>query len=175
MKKLSLLVLIGFLCINSFAQKIPYMTKIDKQELKYMDKNALSLMDWSEYMFYIKDHYGETSEQYIATIPNIEKFNSHYKGKYSIVKIQDSYNFAPEKGYSGKRGEYPIIGLTTKQMEDYCKWRTEIITYKVAKKHKIIFTIPREEDYQKATNYKSIKGVKEGKDIGYRCIAKIVQ
>ena len=79
MKKLSLLVLIGFLCINSFAQKIPYMTKIDKQELKYMDKNALSLMDWSEYMFYIKDHYGETSEQYIATIPNIEKFNSHLR------------------------------------------------------------------------------------------------
>lgn len=177
MKKLFLFALIAFLSINLYAQKIPYMTQIDKQELRYMDNSPLSIQDWNEYMFYQEREYGKTSKEYLAIIPNIEEFNSHYKDKYQLLKDEKKNNYVlgSNEKYLNKKDKMPIVGISPKQLQDYCNWRTKVYNYKVGKKYKIIFTTPNAQDYEKASKFRKIKGIKEGKDIGFRCVANIVK
>ena len=131
MKKLILIPVLVTLLLSfdAFSQKIPHMTQIDKQELRYMDNSYISILAWQEYMYYTKEKYGQGSKEYLSIIPNIEEFNKHYNGKYSIVKIKDTYTFNPEKGFNKKRENFPIVGLSISQKEGYCKWRTEVFKY----------------------------------------------
>jgi hypothetical protein len=177
MKKLILIPVLVTLLLSfdAFSQKIPHMTQIDKQELRYMDNSYISILAWQEYMYYTKEKYGQGSKEYLSIIPNIEEFNKHYNGKYSIVKIKDTYTFNPEKGFNKKRENFPIVGLSISQKEGYCKWRTEVFNYKVAKKHKVVFSLPTAKDYEKAIKLKKIKNIEENNEASFRCMATIVK
>lgn len=150
----SVILVFGILLIGNMsaeAQKIPYMSLIDSQEMKYMDNAEVSIDAWREYQYYTKNKYGENSKEFASTIFDTVIFKKHYNKcfSYSPTSIHISINKESSKKPSC---DYPMIGISYDQCLDYCKWRTEVYNYKVKGVKKITFSLPSEFDYANAVS-----------------------
>ena len=70
-KRASIIILLFSLILNTsniIAQKIPYMTQIDSKEMKYIDNTEVSISDWREYEFDMKNRFGSNSQEFLSTI-----------------------------------------------------------------------------------------------------------
>ena len=156
-KRASIIILLFSLILNTsniIAQKIPYMTKIDSKEMKYIDNTEVSISDWREYEFDIKNRFGSNSQEFLSTIPDTALFRRYYNYSYihPNANNMEKQNFSnADVGFmKNNYDKYPMIGISYKQCIDYCKWRTEIYNYKIKGVSKITFSIPSHEDYAKA-------------------------
>ncbi len=156
MKKITCIGILLFnILLNTYivAQNIPYMTKIDNEELKYIDNSEISIIDWIEYEFAIKNRFGANSPEFISVIPDTAFFNKHYNFSYISAKNSDGkykYHERDVKFMQKSYNKYPMIGISYKQCVDYCKWRTEVYNYKIKGVEKVEFSLPSKEDFQKA-------------------------
>lgn len=144
---------------NIVAQKIPYMTQIDNEELKYIDNSEISIIDWIEYEFAVKNRFGANSPEFLSVIPDTAFFKKHYNFSYISAKNSDGKHKYSERDveFMKKNYEkYPMIGISYQQCIDYCKWRTEVYNFKIKGVKKIEFSLPNKEDFKKAELYADI-------------------
>lgn len=112
---------------------------IDNDDKVYLDYRPVSNLDWREYMYSIRDRYGELSDQYLSTWPDTVAWKSVY----------------PEEAFDKSLILYanaPIVGITYRQASEYCVWRTEIVNQKF--KLKFQFELPSREVYKKVLESK---------------------
>jgi len=82
----------------------------------YFDKTEISNIDWKEYLFWIKNIYGENSNEYRSALPNgINKVTDEIEG----LSENETYFNSPEFSY------HPLIGVSQAQAKAYSKWRSD--------------------------------------------------
>ena len=162
-KRASIIILLFSLILNTsniIAQKIPYMTQIDSKEMKYIDNTEVSISDWREYEFDMKNRFGSNSQEFLSTIPDTALFRRYYN--YSFIhpnaNNMEKQNFSnADVGFmKNNYDKYPMIGVSYEQCIDYCKWRTERFNWKIKGVEQIEFSLPTQEDYKKAESYAEI-------------------
>jgi formylglycine-generating enzyme required for sulfatase activity len=141
MKSLKLIILIlAFSAVNGFtidsasksfskAHKkniVPPGTVLYEEGL-YVDKTEISNFSWLEYVYWMKSHFGDSSEQYINALPDTmvwgaeSPYASHY---YDHPSYQN----------------YPVVGVSYEQAVAYCAWRSDRVNEMLfAKKNKVAY------------------------------------
>jgi formylglycine-generating enzyme required for sulfatase activity len=144
MKKL---IIFSIICLGfSFKSKpkklIPPGT-VQITETFFADEAEISNLSWSEYEFYTKNKYGTNSKEHLETLPdtlvwrNKESFNEPYVKHY--------YRHPAYKNY-------PVVGISYKQVTAFCKWRTERVKefYAMAYKKGLLieYHLPSQEEWE---------------------------
>lgn len=110
----------------------------------YMDETEVTITSWMEYMYWVEKVYGKESEQYLATYPDTNVWNNPFRTHY--------FNHPAYR-------DYPMVGITWQQANEFCKWRSDRVTeYLLIKKEKnpkliiptkITYRLPTTEEWKK--------------------------
>lgn len=80
----------------------------------YCDKDPITNLDWREYLFWLEQTYGKSSEQYRAALPDEEVLQQQMPD--SLVWY---YLHHPMHNNS------IVLGVSPEQARAYCQWRTD--------------------------------------------------
>lgn len=97
----------------------------------YMDETEVSNVDWLEYMYWIRRNFPDDKEYIYNSIPD------------SLVWRQPlSYNEPYVNNYLRHPGfqDYPVVGVTWEQVQDYCVWRTDRVNEDILRSKQILPT-----------------------------------
>jgi gliding motility-associated lipoprotein GldJ len=89
----------------------------------FMDETEIANIHWLEYLFYLRQDSGHNPDLYTQALPDTNvwikelAFNDPYRDHYLR--------------YPGFRF-YPVVGVTWDQANDYCRWRTNVVNFKLA-------------------------------------------
>jgi len=86
----------------------------------YMDETEVANIHWLEYLYYVK--LDSTREFYASALPDTAVWKGDLAFNDSYV---DHYLRYPGFRY------YPVVGVSWIQANDYCKWRTAVVNYKL--------------------------------------------
>jgi len=132
------------------------MTLIDREEMSYMDNSEVTIADWQEYEFDMRNRFGADSPEFLSAIPDTLFFRKWYNHSYmSSATTNEHYRYS-EADVEFKRKCYdnrPMIGISYNQCVDYCRWRTQLFRWKMKEDEKVEFSMPMEEDYKKAERF----------------------
>ena len=93
----------------------PFGTKRISNEL-YMDETEVTNFMWQEYLSWQEKTYGKASKEYQESLPdtNVWKKKLHYNEPYVVHYLRHpAYNL------------YPVVGISYKQAQAFCRWRTD--------------------------------------------------
>lgn len=109
----------------------------------YMDETEITNKDWKEYVKYqfypMTEEMGKDTE--VKNDPNnpfIPATTSHNGQELKDLVPNDSvwssnfsFNDVYSENYYSNPGfnDYPVVGVTWRQVVDYCKWRTDVVNY----------------------------------------------
>lgn len=93
----------------------------------YVDKTEVTNRAWAEYLWYVRNHYGENSIEYKAALPDSAIWHSVYSGE--ICSIHNKY------------ANYPIVGVSYEQAVQFCRWRSKQVNTKF-KKYQTTYQLP---------------------------------
>lgn len=82
----------------------------------YCDKHVISNFAWLEYMAWLEKIYGKESLEYKAAQPNADVWGEEF---ICLLQLRNYYH--KHKAY----GDYPAVGISQKQAEEYLKWRSD--------------------------------------------------
>lgn len=117
----------------------PGTVSLDKKTQTYIDVSEVTVLDWVEYLYWIKNNKGENSDEYKAAMPD----------SATCEKLYGAVRYFQHPKYR----HYPIVGLTHEQALNYCLWRSDRVNElnkNKAKKYTIIYLLPDSYDFQKA-------------------------
>jgi len=82
----------------------------------YMDETEVSNNDWREYLYWLQTNFPDDRELYYNAIPDTLVWRSPL-----------SYNEPYVDNYlrSSAFQDYPVVGVSWDQVQDYCDWRTQ--------------------------------------------------
>ena len=93
----------------------------------YFDQTEVTNFSWLEYIQWNKSKYGETSEQYINSLPD----TSVWGDQAAMVS-----NYLRHPAFLN----YPVVGITYDQATAYCAWRSKRVNEMFfAKKYKVAY------------------------------------
>lgn len=137
------LILILILVTNNIVGQTPFGTqKVKNVDNLYIDCSEVTNIGWMEYLYFIKNEYGENSPQYKAALPDTTLTGYSFK--------HPSYR------------NYPVVGITYEQALDYAQWRTKaanIILEQSGKKYRYEYLLASEEVLQQAFLQQKSKSV----------------
>ncbi|HKJ79628.1 MAG TPA: SUMF1/EgtB/PvdO family nonheme iron enzyme, partial [Prolixibacteraceae bacterium] len=82
----------------------------------YMDETEVSNQDYREYLHWVQRVYPADREKYNASLPDTTLWRSELAYNEPYVN-----NYFRHPAYS----DYPVVGVSWEQTEEYCKWRTD--------------------------------------------------
>ena len=97
----------------------------------YMDQTEVANIHWLEYLFDV--HQDSTTEFYRSALPDTTvwrrelAFNDPYENHYLR--------------YPGFRF-FPVVGVSWRQANDYCRWRTSVVNEKLAEESGLDISVP---------------------------------
>lgn len=95
----------------------------------YMDETEVSNTDWLEYLYWIKRTYPDEREMYYDALPDTLVWRQPLSYNEPYVD-----NYLRHPGYQ----DYPVVGVTWDQANDYCDWRTQRVNEGILRERGII-------------------------------------
>ena len=150
------------LCLFSPNRKNPAGTSnIPGLTNTFLDKTEVTNISWKEYVWDIKDIYGENSEEHLNSLPDAAVWQMAYEG-----------DFATNRDYY----EYPVVGVSYEQAIAYCLWRSKRVS---EKEHRtIVYSLPSLKAYKMVTRGKTENKIAEGlysTSFGFRTFSGICE
>ena len=108
----------------------------------YMDQTPITNFQWRAYLKYLKEN--ATEEAYQAALPDETVWKRDLAYNDPFVKY---YLRAP--GY----GDYPVVGVSWVQAQEYCKWRTKIVNEFLAQKYREKYKKGQDEEVPIESGY----------------------
>ena len=103
------------LTLKNYQTKITHrLSLIHIANHPYCDKDPITNLDWREYLFWLEQTYGKSSEQYRAALPDEEVLRQQMPD--SLVWY---YLHHPMHNNS------IVLGVSPEQARAYCQWRTD--------------------------------------------------
>lgn len=127
----------------------------------FLDKTEITNISWKEYVWDVKETYGEESEEYQQSLPDAAVWEMSYQGDFATN--QDYY-------------EYPVVGVSYTQAVAYCKWRSERVSEK--EHRKIEYSLPTLKAYKMVTRGETENKIAEGlysTEFGFRTFSGICE
>ncbi|MCY4418701.1 MAG: gliding motility lipoprotein GldJ [Cytophagales bacterium] len=115
----------GRTVLGSFAEDIAFVRDNLKRTVTiasfYMDETEIANVHWLEYLYYVQ--LDSTEEVYRAALPDTTVWARE-------LSYNDSYvlNYLRYPGFR----YYPVVGITWRQANDYCRWRTRVVNLRLA-------------------------------------------
>ena len=115
----------GRTVLGSFEEDVAYTRDNLKRTVTlasfFMDESEIANIHWLEYMFYVQ--LDSSEERYLSTLPDTTVWARElaYNDPYVSHYLR----------YPGFR-YYPVVGVSWKQANDYCVWRTRVVNLKLA-------------------------------------------
>jgi len=100
----------------------------------YVDKTEVTNKAWAEYLWFVKNRYGENSIEYKIALPDRTVWYSVYSGE--ICSIHNKY------------ANYPVVGVSYEQVIQFCKWRSKQVNIKF-KKYQTTYRLPSVKEWEK--------------------------
>lgn len=89
----------------------------------YLDETEVSNIDWLEYLYWLGRVFGETyPEVFQAALPDTTVWRKELGFNEPFVD-----NYLRHPAYQ----EYPVVGVSWKQANDYCIWRTDRVNEQI--------------------------------------------
>ena len=88
----------------------------------YMDETEVSNTDWLEYLNWIKRNYPTDAQLYYEALPDTLVWRKPLSFNEPYVN-----NYLRHPAY----GDYPVVGVSAIQAEEYCAWRTDVVNEKL--------------------------------------------
>lgn len=108
----------------------------------YMDETEVSNTNWLEYLNWIRRTYPTDAQYYYEELPDTLVWRSPLAFNEPFVN-----NYLRHPAYK----DYPVVGVSAKQAERYCIWRTDMVNEKLL----------REKGYM--NSFASINGTETGR------------
>ena len=104
----------------------------------YIDETEVRNIDYQEYLYWVKKTYGETyPEVWKRALPDTLVWREELAYNEPMVE----YYFRTPDYY-----DYPMVGVTWNQANDFCKWRTDRVNEMILIKRGIIEPTPDQKD-----------------------------
>lgn len=88
----------------------------------YMDETEVSNTNWLEYLNWIKRNFPDDKQYYYEELPDTLVWRSPLSFNEPFVN-----NYLRHPAYK----DYPVVGVSAKQAERYCIWRTDMVNEKL--------------------------------------------
>ncbi len=88
----------------------------------YMDETEVSNTNWLEYLHWIRRHFPDDEQYYYEELPDTLVWRSPLAFNEPFVN-----NYLRHPAYK----DYPVVGVSAKQAERYCAWRTDMVNEKL--------------------------------------------
>ena len=88
----------------------------------YIDQTEVSNRDWLEYLYWIKRNYPTDAQLYYEALPDTLVWRRPLSFNEPFVN-----NYLRHPAYS----DYPVVGVSSVQAEEYCVWRTNVVNEKL--------------------------------------------
>ncbi|WP_370583453.1 SUMF1/EgtB/PvdO family nonheme iron enzyme [Pedobacter sp. ASV12] len=88
----------------------------------YMDDTEVSNTNWLEYLNWIKRNFPTDAQYYYEELPDTLVWRSPLSFNEPYVN-----NYLRHPAYQ----DYPVVGVSAKQAERYCAWRTDMVNEKL--------------------------------------------
>lgn len=127
----------------------------------FLDKTEITNISWKEYVWDVKETYGEESEEYQQSLPDAAVWEMSYQGDFATN--QDYY-------------EYPVVGVSYTQAVAYCKWRSERVSER--EHREIEYSLPTLKAYKMVTRGETENKIAEGlysTEFGFRTFSGICE
>ena len=109
----------------------------------YYDKTEVANVHWREYVFWVRRVFGDSSSEFKATIPDTVVWIR----KDSCLRGYSGYYHIPTTNF------FPMVGITQKQAENFCRWRSD----RVFERLLILDGIIKEDGTQNRDHYFTIE------------------
>ena len=111
----------------------------------WFDETELTNFSWLEYISYVKRHQGDSSEAYLACLPDTNVWTQ--EGGYLAPMAEHYFDHPAYK-------DYPVVGITHEQAIAYCEWRTDRVRefMEIVQQSKPNYYIPKNFRYRLPTN-----------------------
>jgi sulfatase modifying factor 1 len=117
----------------------------------YMDETEVSNTNWLEYLNWIRRNYPTDAQYYYEELPDTLVWRSPLAFNEPFVN-----NYLRHPAYK----DYPVVGVSAKQAERYCAWRTDMVNE----------SLLREQGYM--NSFAAINGTLTGKKAAATPIVK---
>lgn len=88
----------------------------------YMDETEVANVDWLEYMYWTIQQFPTDLEHYYDTLPDTLVWRRPLSYNDPFVN-----NYLRHPAYQ----DYPVVGVTWEQANEYCKWRTDRVNEQI--------------------------------------------
>jgi len=101
----------------------------------YMDETEVSNQDWLDYLHWIKSNFPNDYEAYYNALPDTLVWRRPLSYNEPYVD-----NYLRHPAFQ----DYPVVGVTWDQAQEYCRWRTDAVNEKILQDKNFILT-PKEK------------------------------
>lgn len=88
----------------------------------YMDDTEVANVDWLEYLYWVQTNFPDDREMYYRALPDTLVWRSPLSYNEPYVD-----NYLRHPAYQ----DYPVVGVTWEQAQDYCTWRTDRVNEEI--------------------------------------------
>jgi sulfatase modifying factor 1 len=108
----------------------------------YMDETEVSNQDWLDYLHWIKHNFPNDYEAYYNALPDTLVWRRPLSYNEPYVD-----NYLRHPAYQ----DYPVVGVTWDQAQDYCAWRTDAANENILKNRGLLLTDQQKSKGQNGT------------------------
>ena len=84
----------------------------------YADVSELTNISYREYLYHLAKFQGKDSEVYQNAIPDSTVWKELYGEEDKLMQVYSNHP---------TYDEYPVVGVSHQQAQDYCKWRSKVV------------------------------------------------
>lgn len=95
----------------------------------YMDETEVSNVDWLEYLYWLNQNFPDDRQLYYNAIPDTLVWRNPLSYNEPYVD-----NYLRHPAYQ----DYPVVGVTWEQANDYCVWRTDRVNEEILRSKGIL-------------------------------------
>lgn len=95
----------------------------------FMDETEVRNIDWREYLFWLQRVYPSNPEVYRAALPDTLVWRNEMAYNEPFLE-----NYLRHAAYA----EYPVVGVSWVQANNYCKWRTDRVNERILVNNRIL-------------------------------------
>ncbi|WP_028296719.1 SUMF1/EgtB/PvdO family nonheme iron enzyme [Olivibacter sitiensis] len=115
-----------FLMGGSLDEDLAYENDVTKRRVTvasfYMDETEVANVDWLEYLYWLQTNYPGDRELYYRALPDTLVWRNPLSYNEPYVD-----NYLRHPAYQ----DYPVVGVTWEQAQDYCAWRTDRVNEEI--------------------------------------------